>query len=117
MVKNSASAFFDRTLAEAFQSRYNLSMRYKGFKRAILSTIRNNMLGSFLNVYKRIGKMDKPVLLFWGRQDHVVPFKHSDVLRAAMPQVEFHAIEHCGHVPHCEKSAEVNPILLRFLES
>lgn len=100
-----------------FGPRYITQLEYKGFKRAILSTIRNHMLDSFLDVYERIGKLNKPVLLFWGRHDHTVPFKHSEILRAAMPQAEFHTIEHAGHIPHYEKPQEVNRILLEFLRS
>ncbi len=75
------------------------------------------MLDPFLDVYKRIGKMGKPVLLFWGRKDPTVPFEHSDILQTAMPHMEFHAIENSGHIPHYEKPEEVNPILLQFLKS
>lgn len=100
-----------------FGPRYIIQLEYKGFKRAILSTIRNNMLESFLDVYRRIGALNKPVLLFWGRHDHTVPFKHSELLRAAMPQVQFHAIENTGHIPHHEKPDEVNPVLFQFLKS
>jgi pimeloyl-ACP methyl ester carboxylesterase len=112
-----ASDFADRNFAAQVSERYRVQMKFKGFKRAILSTIRNNMLESFLDVYERIGKMGKPVLLFWGLHDRTVPFKHSDILRAAMPQVEFHAIEDCGHIPHCENPGRVNAILHRFLRS
>lgn len=115
LTNNIASDFFDRELVEHFQSRYVVQMQYKGFRRAILSTIRNGMLDSFLETYERIGKMDKPVLLFWGRNDVTVPFDHSDMLRRALPNIEFHAIENCGHTPHYEKADEVNPILLEFL--
>ena len=115
MVKNIASDFFDHGLVEEFESQYIAQLQFKGFKRAILSTIRNHMLDSFLDYYQRVGRMDKPVLLFWGRNDPTVPFKHSEVLRKVMPQVEFHAIENCGHIPHYEKPEEVNPILLEFL--
>lgn len=115
MVRNIASDFFDRTFVEQFQSRYLVQMHYKGFKRAILSTIRNHMLDSFIDYYQRVGRMDKPVLLFWGRNDTTVPFKHSDSLREVIPNVEFYAIENCGHIPHYEKPEEVNPILLEFL--
>jgi len=115
MARNIASDFFDRKLAESFRARYIAQTQYKGYRRAILSTVRNNMIGSFLESYKRVGKMGKPVLLFWGRNDTTVPFKHSDVLRAALPNVEFHIIENCGHIPHYEKPDEVNPILLEFL--
>lgn len=114
-VKNIASNLLDRELVGHFRDRYIASMQFKGFKRGILSSIRNGMLDSFLKTYESVGKMDKSVLLFWGRNDPTVPFKHSDDLRAAMPNLEFHVIENCGHIPHYEKPEEVNPILLEFL--
>lgn len=116
LLKSAAKDFFDPELVGLFIERYKVQMQYKGFKRAILSTIRNNMLGSFIEVYQAVGKMDKPVLLVWGRNDTTVPFVHSDDLRAAMPQAEFYVIEDCGHIPHYEKPDEFNPILLEFLK-
>jgi pimeloyl-ACP methyl ester carboxylesterase len=110
------AAFFNRELVEGLGSRYIVQMQYKGFRGAILSTIRNKMLDSCLDVYEHIGRMGKPVLLFWGRNDPTVPLKHSAILRRAMPQTEFHVIENCGHIPHHEKPDEVNPILLQFLK-
>jgi len=110
-----ASRLFDRELINHFHSRYIVQMQYKGFRRAILSTVRHGMLDSFLAAYERLGKMNKPVLLFWGRNDPTVPFQHSEPLRKAIPNIEFHAIEDCGHTPHYEKPEEVNPILLEFL--
>ena len=115
ITKTIASNFFEREFVQHFQSRYIVQMQYKGFRRALLSSIRNNMLDSFLEYYDRVGKMDKPVLLFWGQHDTTVPFKHSTLLRAALPHVQFQAIENCGHIPHYEKPDEVNPILLEFL--
>ncbi len=115
LIKNAAKDFFDPAWVAHFISQYRVQMQYKGFKRAILSTLRNNMLDSFIHVYEALGKTDKPVLLFWGRQDTTVPFEHSDDLRAALPKVQFHAIDNCGHIPHYEKPDEVNPILLEFL--
>jgi pimeloyl-ACP methyl ester carboxylesterase len=117
LVGKIASDYFDPAHMQHFLSRYLVQMQYKGFKRAILSTIRNGMIESFLDCYIRIGKMNKPVLLFWGRQDPTVPFHHSDALRSAMPQVEFHPFENCGHIPHYEKPDQANPILLKFLRN
>lgn len=115
LVKSVAGDFFDPTLVDHFIEQYKVQMQYKGFIRAILSTLRNNMLGEFMNVYKGLGTMDKQILLFWGRKDNTVPFEHSNILRAILPNSEFHAIENCGHIPHYEKPEEVNPILLEFL--
>ncbi len=115
LVRRIATDLFDPTLVEHFQAQYSIQMKYKGFRRAILSTIRNGMLDSFVNTYRRVGQRDKPVLLFWGRKDRTVPFEYSDTLRAVLPNVEFHIIENCGHIPHYERPDEVNPILLEFL--
>ena len=115
LVQNNAKDLFDPAWVEHFKAQYKIQMQYKGFMRAILSTIRNGMLDSFIDVYQALGKMDKSVLLFWGRNDRTVPFEHSGILRAAVPTIEFHVIENCGHIPHYEKPDLVNPILLEFL--
>jgi pimeloyl-ACP methyl ester carboxylesterase len=115
MLRAIASDLFDPLYVEQFQSRYLVQMQYKGFRHAILSTVRHGMLGSFMDAYQYVGKMDKPVLIFWGREDHTVPFHHSQDLTKAIPQADLHLIENCGHIPHYEKPEEVNPILLKFL--
>lgn len=115
MVRNIASDFFDKNLVEHFEQRYLIQMQFKGFKRAILSTIRNNMLGSFIDRYRQVGSAGKPVMLLWGRHDTTVPLKHSEDICAAIPNVEFHIMEDCSHIPHYEKPEETNIILLEFL--
>ena len=115
LIKSASKDFFDPALVDHFMSRYKVQWEYKGFRRAILSTIRDGMLGSFINTYQALGKMDKRVMLLWGRNDMTVPFEHSFDLRAAMPNVEFHTFENCGHIPHYERADQVNPLLLEFL--
>ena len=115
LVNNMARDFFDPNLVEQFKARYRLQMQFRGFLRAILSSIRSGMLESFLDVYRQVGRTGLPILLFWGRNDTTVPMGHADVLCAAMPDAEFHVIEDCGHIPHYERPNEVNPLLLAFL--
>jgi pimeloyl-ACP methyl ester carboxylesterase len=115
MLKGVASDMFNPETVEHFQNQYKIQMKFKGFKRAILSTIRNGMLESFYETYIRVGALQKPTLLFWGRQDKTVSLEHSQSVKQAIPHAEFHAIENCGHIPHYEKPGVVNPILLEFL--
>lgn len=115
LVDGIAKDFFDLALVDHFQKRYKMQMQYEGFMQSILSTIRNNMLGSNIEMYRSLHKLNKQILLFWGRNDRTVPFEQSDVLRETLPRAEFHVIEDCGHIPHYEKPDEVNPILLKFL--
>ena len=109
------SDFYDPAHVKTFVKKYMIQTKYKGFMRAILSTMRNGMLDSFTDTYKQIGSQRIPVALFWGKNDKTVPIEHSHDIRAAIPQVEFHAIENCGHIPHYEKPDEVNPLLFKFL--
>jgi len=117
MVKSAAKDFYDPRLVDHFIVKYKTQMQYHGFQRALLSTIRNNMLGSFVETFKAVGRLKLPVMLLWGRDDMTVPFSQSEHLRNAIPNVQFHVIENCGHIPHYEKPNEVNPILLKFLRS
>ena len=115
MVRSIASDFTAENLDEHFLDRYIDQMSYKGFRRAILSTIRSHMLNSFLEVYQKVGSLDIPVLLIWGRHDRTVPLSHSDDLLAVIPQAEFHIVEDSSHIPHYEKPDLTNPLLLNFL--
>ena len=115
MVKGIASDMFDPELVEHFQAQYKIQMQYKGFKYAILSTMRNRMLESFAETYARVGKLKKPTLLIWGKNDTTVPFKNSAEILKAIPHAEFHPIENCGHIPHYEKPEIVNKVLMEFL--
>jgi pimeloyl-ACP methyl ester carboxylesterase len=114
-VKSAAKDFFDPKLVDQFIDQFKIQLEFKGYRHAILSTIRNGMLDSFIETYKKLGTMEQPVALFWGRDDKTVPFKYSDDLRAAIPQVWFQAIDGAGHIPHYEQPDVFNPILLEFL--
>ncbi|HRQ32820.1 MAG TPA: alpha/beta hydrolase, partial [Anaerolineales bacterium] len=116
LVNSAAKDLYGPVLVARLQEQFRSQMRYKGFTRSILSTIRNDMLGAHLDIYRALGKLDLPTLLFWGRNDRTIPFEQSDLLRQTMPNVELHVIEDCGHIPHYEKPNEVNPILLNFLK-
>jgi pimeloyl-ACP methyl ester carboxylesterase len=107
--------FYDAIRDRSFVEKYTVQLQYKGFLRALLSTIRNDMLADFTGTYRKVGELGIPTLLFWGRNDQTVPFAHSDLIRAAIPQIEFHTFERCGHIPQYEKAEEANPLLLEFL--
>jgi pimeloyl-ACP methyl ester carboxylesterase len=115
IVKTIASDLFDRKLVDHFVERYMVQAQYKGFRNALLSTVRNDVIGCCIDTYRQVGALGKPVLLIWGRHDTTVPLKHSNALRAAMPGMQFHIVEDCSHLPHYEKPEETNAILLNFL--
>ncbi len=107
--------FKDTARLPAYVDKYRAQLPYRGFKRALLSTMRNMPLTRMGDVYRRVGQQGRDILLIWGREDRTIPFPTSERVRAALPKAIFHAIEGAGHMPHYEKPEIVNPILVDFL--
>jgi pyruvate dehydrogenase E2 component (dihydrolipoyllysine-residue acetyltransferase) len=55
-----------------------------------------------------------PVQLIWGRGDRIIPLAHAEALADKLP---VHIIDDAGHLPHMEKSGEVNRLIARFIEA
>jgi len=115
MVKNIAWDFYDPSSVERFQDQYRVQMQYRGFKHAILSSLRNKMVDGFPETYEQLGKLDTSVLLLWGRNDTTLPLSQCQSLLRLLPRAEFHVIENAGHIPHYERPETVNPLLIHFL--
>jgi pimeloyl-ACP methyl ester carboxylesterase len=117
MVQNLASDFFDPSEVERFRPKYRAQMQIRGFKRAIVSTLRSRAVDGSPQTYARLGQLGKPVLLVWGREDRTLPLSQSVPILKLVPQAEFHIIEHAGHIPNVEQPDTVHPLLLQFLDS
>ena len=66
--------------------------------------------------YERMGKHNKPVLLIWGHEDHVLPFKNSERVKESIPNLVFHPIQGAGHNLNYENPEIINSLLVRFLK-
>jgi pimeloyl-ACP methyl ester carboxylesterase len=115
MISGFAADFYDPSHVKLFLAQCSEQMQIKGYKRAMLSTLRNKILDGFPKVYEQLGRLNTPVMLLWGRHDRTLPLDQSDPLLMLIPQAEFHIIENCGHIPHYERPELVNPILIEFL--
>ena len=95
---------------------YRVQMRYKGFRRALLSTMRDFSGRDVRGDYTRAGQGGRPVLLIWGEADQTISAKTIERIRNVIPQAEFHSVKEAAHLPHYERPDIVNPILIDFLK-
>ncbi|MEN8171272.1 MAG: alpha/beta hydrolase [Chloroflexota bacterium] len=116
LLKGTAKDFYKPQNIKNFLHRYQEQMKYQGFKRSLIRTMRAGMLGDFSSIYKLVGGQRYPKLLIWGRNDHTIPISHSRIILDLMPDTEFHVVEHAGHLPHYECPEIVNPLLIKFLK-
>jgi pimeloyl-ACP methyl ester carboxylesterase len=97
--------------------RYRVQLRYKGFLRSALGTMRGDVFKRPAGTFTRLARARVPILILWGKEDHTVPFTRSDTVRAAFPRAEFQAIDSAGHLPQIEQAAAVDSIVVRFLRA
>ncbi|WP_031495972.1 alpha/beta fold hydrolase [Bryobacter aggregatus] len=109
------SDFVDPGKFPDWSERYKAQMRYRGFRRALLSTLRHYATADWVQSYTAVGKMKIPVFLIWGKADRDVPFRYRVELRKEMPQAEFLALEKSAHVPFLEEPEITRPAMIRFL--
>ncbi len=112
-----AGDFQDKARFPGWASRFREQMQYHGFRRAILSTVREWPDADILGEYEKLGKSATPVQLFWGREDQTVPLEFSNKLLELMPQARLTVIDHAGHIPHFELPTIFNPLLLEYLQA
>lgn len=117
MADGQATDFVDPSRFPDWADRYRVQQRYRGFGRALRSTLLQRESLRIDTLYARIGALGKRSLLIWGTEDSTVAITYADSVRKAIPQVEYHAITGAGHLPHMEKAPEVNAILVAFLRA
>jgi pimeloyl-ACP methyl ester carboxylesterase len=100
-----------------YDALYRIQMRYKGFARAILSTIRSLPHWDTFSDLSRVNSANVPVLLLWGRDDKTIPISVSDKVRKNVPHADFLLIDDAAHMPHYERPDVVSPIILEFLNA
>jgi pyruvate dehydrogenase E2 component (dihydrolipoamide acetyltransferase) len=67
-----------------------------------------------LDLLAVLGALSVPVQLIWGSNDRIIPLAHAEALSA---KLEVHVVDGAGHLPHMEKSGEVNRLIGRFIEA
>jgi pimeloyl-ACP methyl ester carboxylesterase len=115
LISRMAGYFYGARDYESLKHAFLDQMKYKGFKRALLSTLRSGIRTGAFEAYEQVGRLQHPVLLIWGREDHVAPFELSRAIRDLIPRAEFHPIDEAAHIPHYEHPDIVNPLILDFL--
>jgi 2-hydroxy-6-oxonona-2,4-dienedioate hydrolase len=67
------------------------------------------------NMRKDIPRMNVPVCLVWGKNDHITPPEVGEEFNLLFPHSVLHLLDHCGHAPMMERPEEFNLIVDGFL--
>jgi len=98
-----------------FQSQFEEQFQYRGFKEALLSSLRHAPFTHSPGIYKELGNTDFPIQVFWGELDGVLPYEHTDLLRADVPRAEIFTVKNAGHNSQYEEPQQILDVLIQYL--
>ena len=90
---------------EAFLATLCNNTSFGGIKMEVIQAFKDNL-----------GAISKPTLIIWGKQDRVLPAKHSSIAESWIPDARVHLIDDCGHCPQMEHPEEFNTHVLEFFD-
>lgn len=96
------------------EPRVRESLRYRGFKRALLSSLRHQMpIDGAAGVYADVAREGVPTCVLWGARDAMTSPELTARVREVMPRASFVLLPDSGHLPQCEEPDAVADALVR----
>jgi pimeloyl-ACP methyl ester carboxylesterase len=90
-------------------------LKFGGFHRALLSTIRYGPVYGQREYYRRLSEGSLPIRALWSREDSVVSPRMANVLERLIPRAEVSTVRGGCHTVNYDRPELVNPTLLDFL--
>lgn len=99
-------------LTEPTLTRYRDLMLAPGARQAMLDRMEQTVLR---DPVPQLGRITAPVLLVWGEQDAMIPFRNAQDYQRALADVRLVSFPDLGHLPHEEAPAQSLPPVRAFL--
>jgi pimeloyl-ACP methyl ester carboxylesterase len=93
---------------------FRAQLKYKGFWRALTSSIASLPISESSDVFRRIDRQGPRTLILWGTNDVIIPVHLGREVRRLMPRATFIEIP-AGHLPQYERPDLTNEAILQFL--
>lgn len=102
--------FKDPSKFKGWDTKYEELLKYKGFARALLSTLKNHV--SLDSIHLILADTNLDLHAIWGSEDTVVPYSLvENRIKNLLPKMKNYIFDNCGHLPHMEKEEKFNNLL------
>jgi len=64
----------------------------------------------------KLGALKMPMLIVWGKQDHLIPVAVGEAIHRDVPQSELEIFDGCGHLAPGQCAARIGPVVKGFLD-
>ncbi len=84
---------------------------------AFLALVRSARTSDFSpSIKELLSYVTSPILLIWGKEDRIIPFRLASRIAKLAPQIEFVPLDRIGHCPQDECPELINHLILQWLE-
>jgi pimeloyl-ACP methyl ester carboxylesterase len=103
----------DPRLVEDVTRQFRAQLEYKGFWRALTSSIASLPISEASDLFRRIERQGTRTLVLWGTNDVIIPTQLGHEVRKLMPSAAYVEIP-AGHLPQYERPDLTNEAIIRF---
>lgn len=92
-------------------------------RKALISLLKTNLTfwgvrsEVFEPIVAQLNHIVAPTLIFWGKQDQIIPVDHAYSAKAKIANAELYIFEQCGHLAQVEHWQKFNRLALEFLNN
>jgi pimeloyl-ACP methyl ester carboxylesterase len=104
----------DGRLVDNVVGQFRRQLEYKGFWRALTSSIANLPISESSALFQRIDRQGTRTLVLWGASDVIIPTRLGQEVRRLMTSARYIEIP-AGHLPQYERPDLTNAAILQFL--
>jgi len=63
-----------------------------------------------------LGELKMPMLIVWGKEDHLIPVSVGQIMHTAVPQSELVVVDGCGHLAPGQCAVQIGPVMKGFID-
>lgn len=102
-------------LTESYFENATRFHKVEGTSKVMLTILRKQFFHTLHDEVKRLGQMNIPILIVWGRHDTAIPLSRGREMHALLEGSRLEVLNDVGHCPHDEASGQFNNQIIEYL--
>jgi len=90
--------------------------KIEGTTRVALSILRRDFFNTLGMEIDRLGELEIPATILWGRHDDAVPIEAGWAMHGRLPGSRFEVFDHSSHMPNFDEPDRFNDLVVGFLQ-
>lgn len=117
MTMKSTFIYDKRFITDSYFESVTRFHKIKGTTRVLLKILRKQFFDTLSDEIHKLGQLDVPILIVWGRQDKAIPVERGQQMHEILKTSQLEILDQAGHCPHQEQSERFNRLAFDFLSS